>query len=388
MIHCHNVAKIMPPHYANYDGRGIHHLQQYSGPHRGGFCQVAYESESDTESDSRGHHPLTAQQPHTETNTTQVLPTSGCFAQVAQATLKKSRSSGPPRESSGACSGSPPSPWGSGETKKRIVNALKNEHSDIHLFIGDKTCTTGCKINYAEIQKLYAPKHEMTKFRQNFKRLIESKKNMTGPFKETAKKKSNEIEPWYTSSKKTCLGYTLLHDMYLNQPNIINHMTAKEIWTSQPEFQKYPLDDFKRYNKNMKILVSNKVVRAATEEAIFQEDMRNHQHKQITCRGTLFWGEHAAKKLLIKDVDDGIGRTMKTQELWKSRKEYQAFPYEFFRKRVYEVRQKALAAPYWQVKRNKNGRELHRLQTDRMREKWAIDVEIENMTDMFKRVGM
>ena len=88
MIHCHNVAKIMPPHYANYDGRGIHHLQQYSGPHRGGFCQVAYESESDTESDSRGHHPLTAQQPHTETNTTQVLPTSGCFAQVAQATLK------------------------------------------------------------------------------------------------------------------------------------------------------------------------------------------------------------------------------------------------------------------------------------------------------------
>jgi hypothetical protein len=28
------------------------------------------------------------------------------------------------------------------------------------------------------------------------------------------------------------------------------------------------------------------------------------------------------------------------------------------------------------------------LQTDRMREKWAIDVEIENMTDMFKRVGM
>jgi len=282
----------------------------------------------------------------------------------------------------------PPSPWGSGETKKRIVNALKNENSDIHLFISDKTCTTGCKINYAEIHKRYAPKHEMAKFRQNFKRLIESKKNMTGPFKETAKKKSSETEPWYTSSKKTCLGYTLLHDMYLNQPNIINHMTAEEIWTSQPEFQKYPLDDFKRYNKSMKILVSKKVVRAATEEAIFQEDMRNYQHKQITCRGTLFWGENAAKKMLIKDVENGIGRAMKTKELWESRKEYQAFPYEFFRKRVYEVRQKALATPYWQVKRNKNGREQHRLQTNRMREEWAMDVEIEKMTDMFKRVGM
>jgi hypothetical protein len=109
----------------------------------------------------------------------------------------------------------------------------------------------------------------MNKFCQNFKRLIESKKNMMGLFKETSKKKSNEIEPWYTSSKKTCLGYTLLHDMYLKQPNIVNPMTAEQIWTSQPEFQKYPLEDFKRYSKNMKILVSNKVMRAATEEAIY-----------------------------------------------------------------------------------------------------------------------
>ena len=115
---------------------------------------------------------------------------------------------------------------------------------------------------------------------------------------------------------------------------------------------------------------------------------QKQRQKQITCRGTLFWGEHAAKKLLIKDVDNGIGQTMKTQELWKSRKEYQAFPYEFFRKRVYEVRQKALAAPYWQVKRNKNGREQHRLQTNRMREEWAMDVKIEKMNDMFKRIGM
>ena len=184
-------CKIMPPNHAKYDGRGrIHHLQQYSGPHRG-FCQVAYESESDSESDLRGCPPTVQQAP-------QVLPTSGCFAQVSQATLKKSRSSGATRESSYACSGSPSSPWGSGETKKGIVDALKNEHSDIHLFISDETCSTGCKINYAEIQKRYAPKHEMTKFRQNFKRIIESKKNMTGPFKETAKKKKNEIEPWYT----------------------------------------------------------------------------------------------------------------------------------------------------------------------------------------------
>jgi hypothetical protein len=56
-----------------------------------------------------------------------------------------------------------------------------------------------------------------------------------------------------------------------------------------------------------------------------------------------------------------------------------------FRKCVYEVRQKELAGPYWQVKRNKNGRELHHLETDEMRKKWALNVEMEEMTDMFKR---
>ena len=135
----------------------------------------------------------------------------------------------------------------------------------------------------------------------------------------------------------------------------------------------------------MKALVSQKVRRAATEEAIYQEDMRHHTHKEITCRGTPFWNKHAAKAMLIKDVEDGIGRTMKPRQLWESREEYQAFPYEFFRKRVYEVRQKALAAPYWQVKRNKSGKELHRLQTNEMREKWALDVQVEKITDMLNR---
>ena len=54
-------------------------------------------------------------------------------------------------------------------------------------------------------------------------------------------------------------------------------------------------------------------------------------------------------------------------------------------KSINEVRQKALAAPYWQVKRNKSGKELHRLQTNKMREKWALDVQVEKITDMFNQ---
>jgi hypothetical protein len=42
----------------------------------------------------------------------------------------------------------------------------------------------------------------------------------------------------------------------------------------------------------------------------------------------------------------------------------QYFPYNYFCKRAHEVRCKQLATLYWQVKRNKNGRALHRLETN------------------------
>jgi hypothetical protein len=69
---------------------------------------------------------------------------------------------------------------------------------------------------------MYAPKHEMKKFHPNFKRLIESKIAMKGPFEMKAK-------PWYTSSKNTSLAYTLLHDMYRFNTSKINSMKAEDI---------------------------------------------------------------------------------------------------------------------------------------------------------------
>jgi hypothetical protein len=57
----------------------------------------------------------------------------------------------------------------------------------------------------------------------------------------------------------------------------------------------------------MKNLVNAKEMGAAAEDAIFLEDTQHHPLKQITFRGTPFWSNHAAKKMLIKDVEDGIG---------------------------------------------------------------------------------
>ncbi len=89
-------------------------------------------------------------------------------------------------------------------------------------------------------------------------------------------------------------------------------MKAEDIWKSHPQFQQYLIEDFKRYNKNM---VNAKEMRAAAEDAIFLEDTQHHPQKQITCRGTPFWSNHAAKKMLIKDVEDGVGQTMMPRHL-------------------------------------------------------------------------
>jgi hypothetical protein len=145
-------------------------------------------------------------------------------------------------------SSSHPSPWGTRETKKRIVDALKSENSEMYFYTGDIAVTGCAKVNYAKIQELYAPKHVMNKFHPNLKRLIECKMHMTGPFKETAKV-TNELEPWYSSSKNTSRAYTLLHNTYLFHSSRISRMTAEDIWKSQPEFQKCPLNDFKKYNR-------------------------------------------------------------------------------------------------------------------------------------------
>jgi hypothetical protein len=58
-------------------------------------------------------------------------------------------------------------------------------------------------------------------------------------------------------------------------------MKAEDIWKSHPQFWQYPIDDFKKNNKNMKILVSKKVMRAATEDAIYLEDMQHHPEKSL-----------------------------------------------------------------------------------------------------------
>lgn len=151
----------------------INQLQEYAGPWRVAAGQDTYGSDSESDSsgeeddgcrETQGPPPTIARQHNNQKRpnhcrNNQNTSADNCLTRVSQAAPREYTY---PRESSGARSG-PPSPWGTGETKKRIVDALKNELSDIHLYTGDITTNSCAKVNYAMIRQMYAPKHEMKK---------------------------------------------------------------------------------------------------------------------------------------------------------------------------------------------------------------------------------
>lgn len=274
--------------------------------------------------------------------------------------------------SSSVPSNVPPSPWRSSKAKQRIIDALKDEKSDIHLLIGHYSSKDFTNVNFKQILMKYAGnKYKMSNFKENMKRLLINRLDKKGPFEVEG------VAPWYTSPTNVSRGYSLLFMLYMDatKADAISRMPVEEIWESHPQFQLYELEKFKTYNTNMKKLTAKRRGLINEEEKSFQRDMLKmvHHTSDTTSRGVPFWHTHAASKLLKDDIADemyGVTKRVKPMQLWKARPEYQKFPLGIFRKHIYQERTKQLAAPYWQHKRNKNAQKRHE-ETEVLLEEWA-----------------
>ena len=167
----------------------------------------------------------------------------------------------------------------------------------------------------------------------------------------------------------------------------INNMSAEEIWNSHSEFRKYDLESFITYNKNMLKLTKKRKQQINSEEASFLRDVEQFPRKTTTSRGLPFWHEHPASELLKNDETDGVAKTMKPKQLWKSRIEYQDFPLSVFRKHIYQERTKQLASPFWQHRRNTNA--MKKMEEARkMMSEWhqvRLQNEMEGMVGSWER---
>ena len=283
----------------------------------------------------------------------------------------------------------PPTPWGSSSSKRRIIAELKDESSNIHLYIGRYTSTNFDNIKFSTLLLKFAGnKYKLSLFRGNMKRLLVHFMNKTGPFKDEIEGgRSVVVEKWYTSSKTVSKAYELLFSLHMNPTTFrcIEEMSAEDVWKSSPLFQQYDLINFKEYLQKMSKRTETRKLLIQQEHRAFISDMISFPPKPVTSRGYPFWHTHPAYDLLEEDEMGGSTETMKPKELWKSRKEYQEFPLDVFRKHIYQLRTKRLAAPYWQYKRNRNARKHYEEELERMTTEWHHERFEKSMEDVITR---
>ena len=276
-------------------------------------------------------------------------------------------------DSNGYNDDQPPTPWGKSTAKIRIIDELSDPRSDIHLYIGQYSDTSFANVNFNVLLQKYAGnKYNPGRFRDNMKRLLTHLHNKTGPFEEkVAGHKKNGVEKWYTSVKNVSKAYSLLFSLLMNDASstALARMSIEEVWQSDQLFQQYELEKFKEYYKSMVKRTDKRKQSINDEYKAYQADMLKLPRCNTTTRGYPFWDTHKASELLKDDEESGRAKNLKPTALWKSRKEYQDFPIPVFRKHIYQLRTKRLAAPFWQYKRNMNAKEKYE-EGEKMMKEW------------------
>jgi hypothetical protein len=97
---------------------------------------------------------------------------------------------------------------------------------------------------------------------------------------------------------------------------------------------------------------SPRIVRRTSYTDRAEEDLAAFLHQMRTCpRSCRYprWQDSEAQRLLKIDIEAVIGTSslLHTQQLWRSRQEYQAFPLNVFRKLLHQETQAEIEKSYW-----------------------------------------
>ena len=106
-------------------------------------------------------------------------------------------------------------------------------------------------VDFAEIHRRYARRYELKKFKGYMKTILKNYKNQTQQFE-----KKDERVPWTSRDKGKSKGWQLLYDLLMDKRSSrkLTGMTIDEIHKSNPNFECYPINDFKKYYNDMKKL--------------------------------------------------------------------------------------------------------------------------------------
>jgi len=208
-------------------------------------------------------------------------------------------------------SGAPtPTPWRSSKAKQLLqedILANKVTHDM------DAKAVFAMRPEY----KLY----KFINFKSNLKSLINACKNPTKP----------KLK-WSTSIAKSLLKEDIING------RIKDGMDPNEVYQQRPEFQQFPLKNFKTNFANLTQSILLHFDRLQLDSDAFGHDLAILEEMRRGTPAAMPWHKSEACKLLKRDIKSGKHLQLWPIELYQSEAAYREFSLEVFRNHIYQER--------------------------------------------------
>ena len=161
------------------------------------------------------------------------------------------------------------------------------------------------------------------------------------------KAKKDEEIPWAKSKAKEILTILIMDGSIDESTDYV------DVYNSDPEYQKYPKENFRTNLKNLIASLKKKEQWAAYDHRAIIADSIRFPRPQVTSRGHAYWDTSKVAELLKKDIDEKVNETMSMHDFHESNEAYLEFHYDVFRKHVHQEINSRLKKFFWLKKENK-----------------------------------
>jgi hypothetical protein len=179
---------------------------------------------------------------------------------------------------------------------------------------------------------MHNTKTNNTKFKQEKAKMTKVNHSIPQTAKSSKKvvEKPIELPPWAKSKAKEFLTI-LIMDGEINEST-----SYAEVYDSDPEYQKYPKENFRTNLKNLIAALRQKERWASYDHRAIISDQIRFPRTEVTSRGHKYWDTSEAAKLLKIDIEKKVNETMTMRNFYESNEAYLEFHYDVFRKHVHQ----------------------------------------------------
>lgn len=164
--------------------------------------------------------------------------------------------------------------------------------------------------------------------------------------------KKEKLTPWRYSQAKLLLYQDIVDG------DITDDCDAEMAYGFREEFQAYEFKNFKNNLKTLRASINKNQGKADNDLAALLHDMAIRPPRDET---VLVWHKSKAKKLLKKDINEGLHNGLSTIDVWRSRNEYQRWESKTFIKHYHQEINSRKQSNYWDNVAKKKKRFLKKI---------------------------